>query len=698
MADETKKDDSQTGESKTEKLLRQIREDFHYVKAYWKENYDEAAKDMDVIAAKPPKEFQDDRANRPCIWPDETSQYVNQANNNLRESPRGVTLSPKEGGTDQDVEHRENYIRGIEDASHGLAVRETAFESAVQCGFGHWKLTIVKAGKDQWEPRLRRIPNWATVFRDPDCKEADFSDANVDFVIDSLRESAFERKYPNATKRSFTDDDRQIAPDWFSGGYITVAEYWTREEITAADGEKTHQVTQHITNGIEILDTTDWIGSYIPIISVLGKEIYIKQGGQSKRMILSMIRNGRPAQQMMAYIASQEAEEIGQAPRAAVIGMEGTFAHADQTWKIAHKQPFAYLEVKVPDNWPKEWGPPPIPQRSPFTPNIQAYEIAYERWRRSHQASVAGTPLPTDAQKVNDKSGIALEKIQDAGMLGNFHFTSNYTRALHNEGMQLNELITILAKRKSLPSPLLGRDKEGKAVKMHLAQHLIGDGATGQSEVPPEQSEALPEAQFFFADRGKFTVTVSDGPNKASEREAAAEFADTLLETIPQLGLPPMLTQKVLSIAVQLKNIGALGDQLAKLLDPQDQTMQQLQAAQMQIAEFQKQAAELSQEVQQLKLEKAGKVIDNEYRLQVTQLQNDIKVLIAEISAKAQSQSERIEMFMKFWQENHGAAHDLAMQKDQQAHDAQQAQLAQQAAAQQAAAQPQPAQGQPNQP
>src|SRR5690242_6786938 len=115
-----------------EKLLVKIRKDFQYCKSYWADNYEEAAKDMRCMAAIPPTEFSDDRKNRPIIWPDETSQYVKQANNNLRQNKRSIKISPRtDGATDQDAEHRQAYIRGIEYASKAQSIYTTAFEACV---------------------------------------------------------------------------------------------------------------------------------------------------------------------------------------------------------------------------------------------------------------------------------------------------------------------------------------------------------------------------------------------------------------------------------------------------------------------------------------------------------------------------------------------------------------------------------------
>jgi len=45
--------------------------------------------------------------------------------------------------------------------------------------------------------------------------------------------------------------------------------------------------------------------------------------------------------------------------------------------------------------------------------------------------------------------------------------------------------------------------------------------------------------------------------------------------------------------------------------------------------------------------EKEGKVVQKEYDLRIQALQNDVKVLIAEIGTKAQAETERNEMFLE---------------------------------------------------
>lgn len=648
-----------------EERLKKIREDFAYCRAYWRENYDEASKDMDCMAGIPPRDFSDDRSGRPCIWPDETSQYIKQANNNLRQNKRSIRISPRSAdATDKDAEHRQAYMRGIEYASKAQSIYSTGFESCTECGFGFWRVSLRVTGpKGEQEPRIVRIPNWATVYMDPDAMEADFSDMSICFVLDHMRMETFKRRYPKAKKQSFTSEDRQVAPDWLQGDSLVVAEYWSREEADADDGEKQFSVTQEIVNGVEILETNEWIGSWIPVIPVIGEELYVKYGGQSKRRIMSMIRRGRPAQQMMAYIASQEQEEFSQAPRAPYQGWKGTFD--PEQHKTLHKDPRAYVEFTIPTDWPEQWGPPPMPSRNQYEPQIQSYEIAYERWRRSHQAAIAGNPLPTDAQKINDKSGVALERIQDAGATGAFHFTDNFVRALHNTGLQINELITKLAELDSLPKQVLGRNKKDEDVRIKVA-------GKNEEEAPPESSEHLQEQDVFFAHRGQFEVSVGDGPSYQSEREEAADFADQIWQLAAKMSLPPQVTMKLLALATRMRNVGALGDEIAELLSPPDPNNLPPQA-QAAIAQLQGQLQQAMAEIQQLRMEKLGKVVeiqgksalaDKEFVARMSEADKDreTKLAVAEITTKAQSISERMAAVEDLMKQFHDQAHELAMQ------------------------------------
>jgi hypothetical protein len=397
---------------------------------------------------------------------------------------------------------------------------------------------------------------------------------------------------------------------------------------------------------------------------------------------------------MLAYIASQEAEEIGMAPRAPLQGYKGQFD--SDLHKTIHKEPRAYVEFNIPKDWNVQWGPPPLPTRAAFSPNLEAYEAAYERYRRGIMAAMGISPLPTAAQRQNEKSGIALEKIQNQEAVGSFHITDNFVRALQNTGTQLNELITKLAELDSLPVTLLGKDQKDEDVKLRVASRntptqpslpqpgLPGMPGNGSAAAPQPglnldpASEHLDEADEFFAHRGQFEVTISDGPSYLSQREEASSFADTLLQTMPSLGLPPQVLQEMLSIAVKLKNIGTYGDEIADLLSPPDPNNLPPQAKAI-LAQAQGQVQQLTAELQQMRLEKLGKVTEikgkmalaqQEFQTRMSEADKDreTKIAVAEISTKAQSMSERVAAVEDLMKQFHEQAHELAltMQQHQQ--------------------------------
>jgi hypothetical protein len=233
----------------------------------------------------------------------------------------------------------------------------------------------------------------------------------------------------------------------------------------------------------------------------------------------------------------------------------------------------------------------------------------------------------------------------------------------------------------------MGRDQKDEDVKLHVVpqaqqekfQQLIEERKAAQAANP--ESEHLNEADYFFAHRGQFEVTISDGPNYDSERDAQSDFADKILDTVKELAqvLPPGAVAKMLALAVKMRNLGSVGDEMVDVLVPTDNSGQQLQAAQQQLQQAQQAAQEMQAEIQQLKLEKAGKVIDNQGKMQIEQMRGefnskiaqldaDLKAYIANVQTKAQSAAEREKLFQETQIENHHAAHEIALQKDDQAH------------------------------
>jgi hypothetical protein len=254
---------------------------------------------------------------------------------------------------------------------------------------------------------------------------------------------------------------------------------------------------------------------------------------------------------------------------------------------------------------------------------------------------------------------VALDKIKETFDVGSFHFVDNFGRFLHNTGMQINELITKLAEMDSLPKYVLGRDKKDADVRIQVAPRNA------------ESSEHLPESDLFFAHRGQFEVSIDDGPSKQSEREEQAEFADQIWQLAAQLNIPAPIVMKLLSLATRMRNLGALGDEIAELLAPPDQQNLPPQA-QAAIAKLQGELQQALDELQQLRMEKLGKVVEIQGKQQIEQQKSvarmseadkdrETKVAVAEITTQAQSISERVAAVEDLMSQFHQQAHELAL-------------------------------------
>lgn len=687
-------DEERTGESKTDKLLKEIREDYTYFRDFWRENYEEAKIDLRFISGDPwepgDRKAREDNG-RPVLCPDELEQYLNQAINNVRQNPISIKIEPAgEGAADRDAETRSSIISGIEYQSNAQSAYNNAFSCALNCGFGFFRITTTVVGKDpknkEVNPRIKIIGNPLSVLMDPNAKELDFSDQKKCFAFDVMRKSDFRRNYPQATKQSFTGDDMSAAPGWFQGENIVVAEYWRIDGYD--ENGKGGKVVQYITNGVEILEENEWPGSWIPIIPVLGKEIYVPIGGEMKRMFYSMIRKARGAQMMLAYIASQEAEEYGMAPRAPFVGYVGQFETDKDAWDTLNKVPRSYVQID-PSVDQSNGQLLPLPTRPAFTPNAQAYEIGKESWRRSIQSAMGINPLPTAAQRQNEKSGVALQRIETQQSVGSYHFTANLKLSLQYGGKQLNELITAVM---DTPRHVGIRNPDGT----HSLQPVAPNGAMPDG--------AQPDAQPFDPAKGDFDVTVSTGPSYQSQREEASAFVDLLVQEIGELPVPPQAKAALLAKAIKLKDLGPIGDEISEILDPQGDGEPVPPQAQQMIAQLHQQIQQLTalgqqqqQQIMALEFEKKAGVVKNQGEFAIAKLKIEAGLAEAEINTKAQSIEQRLQFVEDMWRQLHGQAHDSAMAAQQATHSAN-AQMQQQQAAQEAAQSPQVGQPQQAQP
>lgn len=699
---------------------KEIREKYSDFMDAWREIQEEGRTDMRYVGGDPwdpeDRKARED-AGRPCISLDEINQYINQYIANLRENKRTFICAPKgDGANDEDAGRRENLMRGIEDDSNAQEAHITAGENAVMRGYGYSRLRTEYQDGESFEQviRIERIANPDCVLLDPDYKKADGSDVEGVFLTDLLKKADFKRKYPKAKTQSFSTEMDPKVQLWARENHIQVAEFWqvhkTPRKLLLIDtpagpeaifedemrefldriGETAgrikgkfvklrdqvkvikersvdeRNVVQYITNGLEIMEENPWAGSRIPICACFGKEIYLDDGSGSKRMLFSMTRLARDPQMLNAYLRSQQAEEAGMAPRAPFVGYKGQFESDADAWEWLNKIPRSFVQIDpVVDASSGTVLPPP--SRPAFEPNLQAYEVALESTRRAIQAAMGINPLPTPLQRNNEKSGVAIERIKDAEDRGTFQFADNYDRYLRNMGWQVNELIDVIYDT-ARTVPVVQADGTRAAMRINDPQYEVMNPDEDHLHVVDDSGEP----------KAKFDVTIDTGPSYQSQREAQSEFVDKLITEMGNLPIPPQIGTKILAKAIRMKaDLGVIAKEIADLLDPPDAN-QLPPAAQAVVANMQAQLQALTQENQALHMDRAGRVMEQQTKLQIEQMKGEIakfsknmdyitRVVTAQLAAKskasdteAQADAAKELALLGFDQEHHQQAHEQA--------------------------------------
>ncbi len=651
---------------KDDELLKRIRHRYRSAHDKWRRNRKEGQKNMRYVSGDPwDDEDRNARKNRPTVCADQLNQYVNQVVNTARQNPRGIVVDPAgDGATEALAEYRESRIRAIEYGCNAQQAYINGLQAAVERNIGYWKVTraYVSDQTDEQEILIVPVMNPDCILIDPDYKELDGSDIKWAFELDRLPMEEFEREYPDAEKRSFAADDFGGDTDgWYDDKSIVVASYWEIRETTR-QGKRgrsrvERKVRQYITNGVEILKRgAEQPGPYIPIVPVPGKEIWVEYGeGGAERVLLSLVSLARDPQKALAYVMSSMLENVGQLPKTSFVGYTGQFETDEEAWKTANTVFHPYLQVD-PTVDEATGQILPLPQRQELTPDFQAYAVGVDICQRAIQAAMGLQGLPTAAQRANQKSGIALDKIQSEQAIGSYHLVDNYDRAIKLTGRIINNWLSITDSEPG-QKPLREPDGSHKLVMIN-------------ADVPMQDAQGNTYHFPIANDDGRYQVTISSGPSHESQREEGSEFADTLVQNLRNLPLSPQQAQQILAMVVKLKQLGPMGDQIADIISPQNAQNAQQMAQMMQSQQvMQQQFAEMQAKLQALTLEKQAKIIDRQGQLEVEKLKSATALAVAEMTASKDTNEAMAEQDIDTYRLLHETAHERAMQQSDHQHE-----------------------------
>jgi Phage P22-like portal protein len=655
--------------SKDQDILDRIRKRHRYHVDAWKQI--RAAGASDIKALSPLGPWDDtERANRktegrPTIHLDQLTQYTNGFMGEVRQNPIAIDVDPGGvGASEKTAELRGDRIRRIEYDSHGTQATMTALENAVERSYGAFGVLFEYASwdSDERKIRFRRFANPDAVSWDPDCKEADWSDMQDAFVHDWMSFDEFKDKYgPDAVPTNWADGVA-IAPDWIqrNSEMVQVSEYWCiekkkREVFFLVDGRKffrdelpegtevtkdalileglpvrirsqrkTEQpiVMFYLTNGLVILDRTDIPGTEIPIFPMVGKERWIPETDEDagsttvRRHLYSYIRMGIDGQMLFDYYKTNEAEDVGLAPKPKYAGYQGQFAVPGVDYKNLNKSSASYIEFNgVVD--PITGQVLPLPRWDSYQPNIQAYEVGSESARRAIQAALGSYGF-TRLDDTNVKSGKAINALDRKGDLASYHLIDSYKLAVQRAGRVVNTWLDHLETDEPMDVGI--RKKDG-------TNRLVTINAESKDDQGKPQLLRYSESE----EPARHDLRISTGPSYQSQREEATDFVDTLVSS--NAPFVPM----IIDLAVRLKNLGPIGDQIAERLTPpqfkKDQENGQIDPQQVQ---------EMVQQYE-VALQDAMKQLEDAKK-NLPKIQSDQEIAMAEIQSKERIAAEQLKV------------------------------------------------------
>lgn len=534
---------------------------------------------------------------RPCLTINKMNAIIRQVVNDSRQNRPAIKVHPADSKADPETaEVISGMIRNIEQSSDADVAYDTGIENAVAGGFGYWRVNldyamgslseddIRNAGAAAFEKDIciRRIANPLSVFGDPYSQQADSSDWNQTHVVELLTKEQFKKKYPGAQETDWGSKQWiEASAPWKNGDTVQIAEFWRREQVTKkayavqmgvdesgngdivvlfedelkkqidlireAGGEiigdardvKCYKVRQHIMSGVEVLETNDWAGSYIPIIPVYGDEVNV----EGKRYFRSLIRDAKDAARMFNYWRTTATELVALAPRAPFIGEEGSF-DADPRWNTANTASHAYLEYAKGRQ---------MPQRQPFA-GIPAGMLQEALNASDDIKAITGIYDASLGAKSNETSGRAIMARQREGDVSTFHFIDNLSRSIRHTGRVIIDLIPKVYANERMQR-ILGEDGTPDTIKIN--------GEQRQMEGNDEAKEAL---RIHDVRVGRYDVTVSSGPSFTSRREEARMEMMELIRSYPDAA--PLIGD-LLAKNLDWPGADEIAERLKKMLPPQ---------------------------------------------------------------------------------------------------------------------------------
>ena len=527
-------------------------------------------------------------------------QFRDRVVNEIRQNTPSIRIRPVNNEADEDTaEVLMGIVRHIQDNSNASIAYDTAVEWQVDTGLGYIRVRNDWSSDTSFDQEIfiDRIVDPMKVYFDPHSKQPDGSDAEWCIIAEEIAKDEFKRLYPDVDETNWDAAGNGDMQGWYTTDSVRIAEYYYLEhdmqEITDPETGRTRMADIKRcmwckVTGQTILEQSELPTKYIPIVPVLGHEVWL----QGKRYISGLIRNAKDPQRLYNYYLSANAENVALAPKAPFVGVAGQF-ETDPRWGRANQESLAYLEYDPVSIAGTPVGPPQRAQPPQASSAImQAVQLAENDIMQS-----MGIYQPSLGAQSNETSGRALLLRQKQSESGNFHYQDNLNRSIRQVGRIVVDMIPSIYDRQRVIR-ILGEDGTPKTVNVdpNLPQ------ASANTDNPGIDSIYNPTI-------GEYDVVCDAGPSYATKRDEAANMMlsltqanPTLFQTIGDLMIKNMDWPGAEEISKRLQAL--LPPQLQQMQDGTKVDPQMMQAQQM-MDQMAQQMEHMSMELQNMRDQKA---------------------------------------------------------------------------------------------
>jgi hypothetical protein len=481
---------------------------------------------------------------RPALTINHTNTFCARLENTLRQQRPRIKCHPVGDGANVDTAATVNgLIRHIEDRSKASVAYDTGVASALNIGWGYWRIVSEYLDPMSFDQELliKPVRNPFTVYMDPSAVFPDGRDQKWCIISETMKRSEYKRLYPRAENKewSYADAPGDMVTDWESKEEVRLAEYYRIHEVRdtlvkfsdgsvklrsemadpkfimavglaiVAERPTTRCVVQWFRlNGCKVVDSRELPGYYIPVVRCEGNVLDVN----GRVMRKGMVEDLKDPAQMFNYWRTAQTERYALTPKAPWVAAEGQLdGHPE--WNDANQKSYSTLIYK-PITGPDGVTLLPPPQRVEPA-KVEAGMTEAAQGAEHDLMVVAGMPADDPEIRRQVVSGDKhLQRRQGMQDLTHFQYYDNQTLAIAWTGQLLLELIPYYYDTPRMQR-ILGEDGVPKVITINQRER----DASGVERVKNDLTV------------GRYAVVMDTGPGYATKREEAAESLIELLAT-----------------------------------------------------------------------------------------------------------------------------------------------------------------------